>query len=84
MQSQSVILLAEVRHNELQTEAARLRIVNQACADGPTAIEVVASAGRRFRIALASAAGRLRVHGVSASSQGTGLPANPALHADPL
>ena len=84
MQSQSMILLAEVRHNEFQAEAARLRIVNQACADGPTAIEVVASAGRRFRIALASAAGRLHVHGVSASSRGAGRPASPALHADPL
>ena len=39
MQSQSVILLAEVRHNEFQAEAARLRIVNQACAHRPTAIE---------------------------------------------
>src|SRR4051812_36303811 len=68
MQSQSMILLAEVRHNEFQAEAARLRIVNQACADRPTAIKVVARAGRRFRIALASAAGRLHVHGVSAGS----------------
>ena len=32
MQSQSVILLAEVRHSESQAEAARNRIVNQACA----------------------------------------------------
>jgi hypothetical protein len=84
MQSQSVILLAEVRHNELQSEAARFRIVNQACADRPTAIEIIASAGRRFRIALASAARRLYVHGVSASSRGAGRPASPALHADPL
>ena len=84
MQSQSMILLAEVRHNEFQAEAARLRIVNQACADRATAIEVVASAGRRFRIALASAAGRLHVHEVSASSRGIGRPASSALHADPL
>ena len=47
MQSQSLILLAEVRHNESQAEAARFQIVNQACADQPTAIEVVASALRR-------------------------------------
>jgi hypothetical protein len=46
MQSQSLILLAEVRHNELQTEAARFQIVNQACADRPTAIGVVATALR--------------------------------------
>ena len=84
MQSQSMILLAEVRHNEFQAEAARLRIVNQACADGLSAIEVIASAGRRFRIALASAARRLHAHGVSASSRGTERPASPALHADPL
>jgi predicted NBD/HSP70 family sugar kinase len=61
MQSQSVILLAEVRHNELQTEAERLQVVNQACAGRPTAIDVVVSAGRRFQIALANAVARLHL-----------------------
>src|SRR5215213_1312595 len=63
MQSQSVILLAEVRHNEFQAEAARLRIVNQACADRSTVIEVVAGALRGFRAALANATVRLRMPG---------------------
>jgi hypothetical protein len=84
MQSQTMILLAEARHNEFQAEAARLRIVNQACADRPTAIGVVASAGRRFWIALVNTAGHLHVHGVSSSSRGTARMASPALHADPL
>ena len=69
MQSQSLTMLAEVLHDERQTEAARFQIVNQACADRPTAIEIVASAGRRFRMALVNATLRLRVAGVSASSR---------------
>jgi hypothetical protein len=65
-----VILLAEVRHNEFQAEAARLRIVNQACAHKPSPIKVVASAGRRFQMALVNAAVHLHVARVSASSRG--------------
>jgi hypothetical protein len=54
MQSQSVIMLAEVLHTEAQAEAARLQIVNQACAQRPTA--------RRLRIAPANAAAHLHMH----------------------
>jgi hypothetical protein len=62
MQSQSVILLAEVLHTEAQAEAARLQIVNQACAQRPTASGVIASAQRRLRIAPANAAAHLHMH----------------------
>jgi hypothetical protein len=61
MQSQSIILLAEVRHNEFQSEAARLRIVNQACAKRAAPKQVVASEQGRFRTALANVAARLQV-----------------------
>jgi hypothetical protein len=63
MQSQSLILLAEVLHDELQTEAARFQIVNQACAGRPTTVEVVASTLRRVRVALANATVRLHMPG---------------------
>jgi hypothetical protein len=75
MQSQTVMLLAEVRHNEFQAEAARVRIVNQACGHGASPIGVAASALRRFRIALANAAARLHEQGVSAAASGNVRPA---------
>ena len=88
MQSQSIILLAEARHIEFQAEAARLRIVNQACAPGPTASEVIASAWGRVRTAFANAAFRIRLHvhvqGVLATTRGNGSPAVSELSADTL
>ena len=83
MQSQSLILLAEVRHDELQTEAARFQIVNQACADRPTAIGVVASALGRFWVALANAA-RLHVRGALTSARVNASPAIPGLGSDAM
>ena len=80
MQSQSLILLAEVRHDELQTEAARFRIVNQACADRPTPIRVVASALQRFRVALANAAVRLHMQGTLTGAREHASPAIPGWH----
>ena len=62
MQSQSLILLAEVRHNELQAEAARLHIVNQACAHTAAPSVVVASLWRRCRVTLANIATSLYAH----------------------
>jgi hypothetical protein len=82
MQSQSVILLAEVRHNEFQAEAARLRIVNQACGHGPSPIEVAASAVRRFRIALANAAVGLRDQSAAATARVDTCPTVSGLGAD--
>jgi hypothetical protein len=88
MQSQSMILLAEIRHNEFQVEAARLQIVNQACAHRPMASEVIASARGRVRVALANAASRIRmqvhVQGVLATTRRNGSPAVSALSADTL
>jgi hypothetical protein len=62
MQSQSVILLAEVRHNELQAEAARLHIVNQACAHRAASSVVVDSQWRRCRVTMANVATSLCAH----------------------
>jgi hypothetical protein len=82
MQSQSLILLAEVRHNESQAEAARFQIVNQACADQPTAIEFVASALRRFRVALANATVRLHLARTLTKARENASPAIPGLRTD--
>jgi hypothetical protein len=88
MQSQSVILLAEVRHNEFQAEAARLQIVNQACAHRAAPSLVVASVWRRCSVKLANAATGLHAHlqrqGVLATTRGNGRPAVPRLGADTL
>ena len=79
MQSQSLILLAEVLHDELQTEAARFQIVNQACAEWPTQIGVIASALRRVQVALANAA-RLHMRGAVSSALEDVGPAIPGWH----
>jgi hypothetical protein len=84
MQSQTVMLLAEVRHNEFQAEAARLRIVNQACGHGASPIGVAASALRRFRIALANVAAPRQLPGALATARGNGRPAASELSADVL
>jgi hypothetical protein len=88
MQSQSVILLAEVRHNELQAEAARLHIVNQACAHRAASSVVVDNLWRRCRVALANIATSLYAHlqrqRVLATSRGNGSPAVSRLGADTL
>ena len=54
MQSQptSVILLAEVRHAELQNEAAQERLARQALRDRFPAPGIVAAIERRLEIAL--------------------------------
>ena len=54
MQTQptSVILLAEVRHAELQNEAAQERLARQALSDGFPAPGIVAAIERRLEIAL--------------------------------
>jgi len=88
MQSQSIILLAEVRHNEFQSEAARLRIVNQACGPGPTASGIIASARGRVRIALANAVSGIRMHahgrGDLATTRRNGSPAVSGLITDTI
>jgi hypothetical protein len=89
MQSQSILLLAEVRHNEAQAEAARLWIVNQACARGAAPNEVVASAWGRLGTAFANAATRLvhahaHAQGVLATARGNGSPAVSGLGPDTL
>jgi hypothetical protein len=84
MQCQSLILLAEVLHDERQTEAARFQIANQACADRPTAITVVASALRRFQVALANATVGLREPTASSTARVNTSPAISGLGADPL
>lgn len=57
MQSQptSLIMLAEVRHAELQTEAALERLARQALTNRVPATSIVACVGHCLRIALASA-----------------------------
>jgi hypothetical protein len=57
MQSQptSLILLAEVRHAELQAEAAQERLAMQACTKSFPATSIVAGVRRRLGITLASA-----------------------------
>jgi hypothetical protein len=82
MQSQSVILLAEVRHNELQTEAARFQIVKQARADRPAACGVVASALRRVQVALANATVRLHMPGTLTGARADASAAIPGLGTD--
>ena len=88
MQSQSIILLAEVRHNEFQAEAARLRIINQACAPGPTASGIIANALGRVRTAFANAASRIRMHahvrGDLARTRRNGSPAVSGLSTDTI
>jgi hypothetical protein len=88
MQSQSVILLAEVRHNESQVEAARLYIVNQACAHRAVSSGVVASVWRRWSVPLAVFAARLHAHlqtqAVLTTTRGNGSPAVSRLRADTL
>jgi hypothetical protein len=61
MQSQptSLILLAEVRHAELQTEAAQERLAMQALTTRLTATSIVAGVACRLRITLASALAQL-------------------------
>jgi hypothetical protein len=56
MQSQptSLILLAEVRHAELQNEAAQERLAMQVLTNGVPTASIVAGVGRRLGIALAS------------------------------
>jgi hypothetical protein len=88
MQSQSVILLAEVRHNELQAEAARLHIVNQASAHTAAPSVVVDSLWRRCWVTLANVAAGLHAHlqrqRVLATTRGNGSPAVSRLGADTL
>jgi hypothetical protein len=57
MQSQptSLILLAEVRHAELQTEAARERLARQACTTRFSLTSMVVGVGRRPGVTVASA-----------------------------
>jgi hypothetical protein len=54
-QPSSLIMLAEVRHAELQAEAAQERLARQALTHGVPATSIVAGVGGRLRIALASA-----------------------------
>jgi hypothetical protein len=57
MQSQptSLIMLAEVRHAELQAEAAQERLARQALTNRVPATRIVVGVGYRLRIALDSA-----------------------------
>ena len=84
MQSPFVAQLAEIRHKDLHAEAARRRIIDRVCADRPTAIAAVASAGRRFWIALANAAGALREQCAVTTARVSSGPAISGLGADPL
>ena len=78
MQSQSVILLAEVRHNELQAEAARLHVVNRAfaCREAPSV--GFDSLLRRCRVTLPNVTAllhaRLRSQSVLVATRGDGVP----------
>jgi hypothetical protein len=57
MQSQptSLIMLAEVRHAELQAEAAQERLARQACTTRFSPTSMVVGVGRHLRMMLVSA-----------------------------
>jgi hypothetical protein len=82
MQSQSVIQLAEVRHNELQLEATRFLIANQARAHRASPVGVVASAGRRFWVAVTNGAACLRVQDRVMTARRNSIPAIRGLGTD--
>src|SRR5829696_7071939 len=69
MEASSVVLLAEVRHAELQAESARYRVVRQAHSNGSTGASLPASVRRRLVMALNSAGIALRGTGLTNSPQ---------------
>jgi hypothetical protein len=86
MQSQFVYLYAEIRHNELLTEAARLRIIDQVSTQRAAPGVVIDCAWRRCQVRRATAAIHLRVdlRRLLTATRGKGSPAALKLSVDSL